>query len=164
MNYSISQNGKQLDKKLYTFDKKTRTFSSDEDNLVLDFWGLSNCTFKTGPYCTFKTSSGCTFNTGYSCTFDTSSDCTFSTSYDCIFKTSSDCTFDTGSDCTFKTGFNCIVIRRDIYEVIELVENQKIKLNGYGIKGFTVLDEVISLSGKEVKITLDGVEYTAVIK
>ena len=148
MNYSVTQNGKPLDKKLYTFDESTRTFSSDEDNLVLDFSGIDYCVFTTGSYCVFTTGSYCRFSTG---------------SY-CKFTTSSYCVFDIDSGCVFTTGSSCVVVRRDVYEVIELVENQKIKLNGYGIKGFTILDEVISLSGKEVKLTLDGVEYTAVIK
>ena len=187
MNYSITKNGKPLDKKLYTIDEKTKTFSSNESGLVLDFsneygWVFdtgSSCTFKTGPdctfktsfYCTFKTSSDCTFDTGSNCifktgsdctfdtgpdcTFDTGPDCTFNTSYyctfdtgsNCIFKTGSDCTFDTGPDCTFNTGsdctfntsYKCVVVRRDIYEVIELEEGKKIKLNGYSIKGYKVL-------------------------
>ena len=41
MNYSITQNGKPLDKSKYTIDEKTKTFSSNENNLVLlDFHGL----------------------------------------------------------------------------------------------------------------------------
>ena len=99
--YSITQFGKQLSKSKYTIDEKTKTFSTNEDNLVLDFSGE------------------------YGWTFDTS--------YDCTFKTGSNCTFDTGS--------YCVVIRRDIYEVIELEEGKKIKLNGYSLKGFTVEED-----------------------
>ena len=142
MNYSITKNGKPLDKKLYTFDEETKTFSSNENNLVLDFSDIEGCTFDTGFGCTFKTGFDCTFKTSYDCTFDTGSGCTF--------KTSSGCTFDTGSD--------CVVVRRDIYEVIELKENQKIKLNGYVIKGFTILDnEPVKTNPKE--ITIDGAVY-----
>jgi len=173
-NYSISQYGKPLDKSKYTIDEYTKTFSSDENDLVLDFHNLDNCTFKTGScctfkagscctfkagsYCTFKAGSYCTFNTGSNCTFDTGSDCTFDTwSYctfkagsDCTFKTWSNCTFKTGNDCTFKTGNDCVVVRRDIYEVIELTENKKIKLNGYGIKGFTDMEDKEELTLKQV--------------
>ena len=115
MNYSITKNGKPLDKKLYTIDEKTKTFSSNESGLVLDF---------SDEY-------GWVFNTNSDCTFKTDSDCTFDTSYDC--------TFNTGYDCTFKTGFDCVVVRRDIFEVIKLKEGKKIKLNGYNIKGYKVL-------------------------
>jgi len=88
--YSITQFGKPLDKSKYTIDEKTKTFSSNENSLVLDF----------------------------------------SDKWDWVF--------GTASDCTFKTGYECVVVRRDIYEVIELDEGQKIKLNGWGVKGYTI--------------------------
>ena len=89
--YSVTKNGKPLDKKLYTIDEKTKTFSSNESGLVLDF---------SNEY-------------GWA--------------------------FDTGSNCTFNTGYGCVAARRDVYEVIELKEGKKIKLNGYNIKGYKVL-------------------------
>lgn len=104
MKFSITKFGKKLKKSLYTWDKKTQTLSTNEDNLVLDFPGIDRITFKTG--------SNCTFNTGHSCTFNTN------------------------SDCTFKVDHNCIIIRRDIFEVIEVPGNVKIRLNGYGIVGY----------------------------
>ena len=119
----ISKNGKKLALDKFSWDEKTRTFVSEEDNLVLDFRGVVSITFKTGwdcifvtgSYCTFKTDSDCIFETGDSCTFDTGSDCTFVTGSDCTFetywnctfKTGGYCTFDTGSYCTFKTYWNC---------------------------------------------------------
>jgi hypothetical protein len=45
------------------------------------------------------------------------------------------------SECTFKTGEGCVVVRRDVYEVIELKKGEKIKLNGYEVKGFTVIND-----------------------
>ena len=95
MNYSITQNGKPLDKSKYTIDEKTKTFSSNEDDLVLDFHGLEGWTFNTGSDCTFKTGDYCTFNVNYNCTFNTGSDCTFGTGSNCTFKTGGDCSFDT---------------------------------------------------------------------
>jgi len=156
MKYSITKNGVPLDKSLYTIDEKTKTFSTLENGLVLDFSDENYCTFKTSYGCTFNTGFGCTFNTGFGCTFNTGFGCTFKTSSDCTFKTGPSCTFDTsfgctfntGSDCTFKTsfsctfntGFDCVLVRRDIYEVLELKERVKIKLNGCGVKGFTLID------------------------
>jgi len=109
MTYSITKNGVPLDKSLYTIDKKTKTFSSNEDGLVLDFINEFKWAFDTGYGCTFNTGPCCTFNTGY--------------------------------DCTFKTGGDCVVVRRDVYEVIELKEGVKIKLNGYGIKGYEIIED-----------------------
>ena len=116
----ITQLGKELDREKYIIDTKAKSFSTTEDNLVLDFSGEYGWAFKTGFRCTFKTGSYCTFDTGSNCTFDTGSNCTF----------------DTGSDCTFKTSFGCVAVRRDIYEVIEIPEGKKIKINSRGIKGW----------------------------
>ena len=167
----VLQNGKLLPLDKFEWDEKTNTFSSNEDNLVLDFQGIDyctfktgfNCTFDTGSDCTFDTGSDCTFDTGFNCTFDTGSDCTFDTGCDCIFKTGSDCTFKTefnctfktGSDCTFDTEEECVIVRRDIYEVIEIPANTKIKLNEYRVKGYQIIDD--TPIGKKVKIKVaDG--------
>ena len=99
VNFSVTKNGKKLSKKFYTWDKKTRTFSTLEDGLVLDFNDMNNCTFNTG--------SDCTFNTGSECTFTTGNDCTFNTTWGCMFTTGSECTFTTGNDCTFNTTWGC---------------------------------------------------------
>jgi len=126
----------------------------------------SYCTFETGDACTFNTGSHCTFDTGYACTFDTGKECTFKTGSYCTFETGdkctfktgnesnfdtgSRCTFDTGSYCTFETGKECIVIRRDVYEVIELEEDKTTKLNDWGKKGYTVVNnEMIEIDGKK---------------
>ena len=182
MNFSVTQFGVELDKSKYTWCEITKTFSSNENNLVLDFKGRhgvtfntgSDCTFNTGSYCTFKTGYNCTFktwdsctfdtgysctfNTGYSCTFDTESSCTFDTWDNCSFKTGSDCTFDTGSDCTFKTGYSCVVVRRDVFEVIQLEPNRKIKLNKFEIKGFVYLDDKkeVIIDGKKIEISAES--------
>lgn len=59
MNFSVTKNGKPLDPSLYTWDETTRTFSSLENSLVLDFSKFKRCTFKTGYNCTFDTGSYC---------------------------------------------------------------------------------------------------------
>jgi len=145
MKYSITQYGSPLDKSLYTIDEKTKTFSSKENNLVLDFSRDFDWTFNTNHFCTFTTGSNCTFNTGAYCTFDTDYFCTFNTSY----------------SCTFTTKFKCVVVRRDIYEVIELKEGIKTTLNKCGIKGYT---EGESLKGKTVTVEVGGKKYEAIIK
>ncbi len=111
----VLQNGKQLALNKFEWNKKTKTFSSLENNLVLDFSEFDNCTFKSGynctfnieSNCTFDTGSYCTFKTGYNCTFNTGSYCTFKTGYNCTFNTGSYCAFNTGADCAFNTGSYC---------------------------------------------------------
>jgi hypothetical protein len=177
--FSVTRNGKALDPSLYTWDEKTKTFSSYENGLVLDFTDIagvifltdSGCTFKTGFDCTFDTGSDCTFDTGSSCTFKTGSACTFKTSFDCTFKTGSACTFKTSFDCTFKTGSacifevgdNCCLIRYDVKGVTEIPTGKKIKLNGHEITGYTVIEEkkeVPTCNGKVVEI--EGKKYKLV--
>jgi hypothetical protein len=107
MNFSVTKNGKPLNPKLYSWDPKTKTFSSNEKGLVLDFSNIDGVTFKTCSYCTFTTGNYCTFDTGYECTFKTGNNCTFNTGFKCTFKTVSDCNFKTGFSCTFDTGSHC---------------------------------------------------------
>ena len=136
--FSITQNGKTLDKSKYTWNESTKTFSTDDNNLVLNFSNYSGCTFKTGYNCTFNTGYNCTFNTGYNCTFKT------------------------GDGCTFKTGKNCVAIRYDVKGIIEIPKDVTIKFNGYGISGYTVIEEKKEVTketwnGKVVEI--DGKKY-----
>jgi len=168
----VLKKGKPLDLDKFEWDEKTKTFSTKECSLVIDFSGEfyctfktgsncmfktgSNCTFKTGSNCTFKTWSNCTFKTWSNCTFDTGSNCTFDTWSNCTFKTGSNCTFKTGYDCTFDTGVFCVVVRRDVYEVIELEEGVKIKLNSYKMKGYKKAEDYtveVTANGKTVRIS-----------
>ena len=55
----VLQNGKPLPLDKFEWDEKTKTFSSDENHLVLDFGDINNCTFNTGSDCTFKTGEHC---------------------------------------------------------------------------------------------------------
>ena len=115
--FSVTQNGTPLDPRLYSWDGDTKTFSTNQDNLVIDFSSFDGVTFKTGHYCTFNTGPNCTFKTGHSCTFDTG--------YNCIFMTC--------SKCTFKTGDNCVLIRYDVKGITEIPPNTEIKLNKFEV-------------------------------
>ena len=68
----VLKDGKPLELDLFTWDENTRTFSTKEDHLVLDFSDLDNCTFNAKDNCSFKVGEDCIFNTGHSCTFNTS--------------------------------------------------------------------------------------------
>jgi hypothetical protein len=169
--FSITKNGNPLSKKLYTWDEKTKTFSSDEDELVLDFTDIDGVTFKTGTYCTFltgpdcvfNTGADCTFKTGSYCTFNTGSYCTFNTGFSCTFITGPSCAFITGPSCIFEVGENCYLICYDVKGGTEIPVNKKIKLNGQKIAGYTVIEEkketpscdgkVVEIDGKQYKLT-----------
>jgi len=131
MNFTVTKNGVLLDKSLYIWDKEIRTFSTNENELVLDFSSINNCTFKTSDNCTFKTGGNCTFSTDW------------------------DCVFDTGWDCTFDTGSDCVLVRRDIFETYVLPTNKSIKLNAYKIKGYKEINikKKIIIDGKEIELS-----------
>ena len=136
--FSITQNGKPLDKSLYTIDENHKIFASRDCrllNLVLDFRGLRHWTFKTGMNCTFYTGSSCTFKTGGDCTFYTGSSCTFKTGGDCTFKTGNSCTFSLWdiNTCTFKTYDNNSII-------LDRLNNEAYKLT----KEFVKLQKVVN--------------------
>ena len=150
--FSVTKNGKPLSKDLYTWNEETRTFSTNENGLVLDFAGISILRLYTGDYCIFKTGSDCIFKTG--------SDCVFNTGDYCTFNTGDYCTFSTGYNCTFKTGKNCYLIRYDVEGITEIPTNKTIKLNGYKISGYSIIEEkkeTPSFDGKIVEI--DGKKY-----
>ena len=104
----VLQNCEPLSLDKFSWDENTRTFSTKENNLFIDFTGINDCTFKTGYSCTFNTASNCTFDTGSKCAFKTGYSCTFKTGYSCTFNTASNCTFETSSNCNFKTYHGCI--------------------------------------------------------
>ncbi len=129
--FSVTQNDKPLAKSKYKWDEKTRTFSTDENYLVIDFGCEVEITFNTGFHCTFKTGSECTFNTG------------------------SDCTFKTGPSCTFKTGDSCFTTRFDVKGVTEIPEDKTIKLNGNEVVGYTIVEKThtIVVDGKTIELS-----------
>ena len=132
----VLKNGEPLSLDLFSWDEKTRTFSSYENGLVLDFKGLNNINFISGSFCTFNTGISCTFKTGHNCVFNTGSECEFKTMSNCTFFTYSNCNFITEHKCTFTTGSKCVIIRRDKFEIIEPKENETIKLCSFKIPGY----------------------------
>jgi hypothetical protein len=47
-----------------------------------------------------------------------------------------------------------VIVRRDMFEVIEPKKGQTIKLNDYKVKGYNVINEhVITIDGKEIKLS-----------
>ena len=126
----VLQNGKPLSLDKFEWDEKTKTFSSNENDLVLDFKGVDNLTINCRNYCTINCESFCTINCGYYCTINCRYYCTIN-----------------------PKGDECVVVRRDVYEIIEIPEGKKIRLNEYGVKGYKVLVK----KPKKVVLTMDEV-------
>jgi len=104
--FSVIKHGIPLDPGKYTWDEKTRTFRSDEANLVLDFSQIEYVNFYTKSSCVFITLNNCNFNTGAGCSFRTGSYCKFNTGLRSTFDTGSDCDFDVTNDCSITTFYN----------------------------------------------------------
>lgn len=119
------------------------------------FYTNSNCVFKTGPNCVFNTGSICTFDTDSECTFKTGSGCVFNTGPNCVFNTNFNCIFNTGPNCVFKTSGKSVVIRNDIFEIIELLPNIIIQLAPDKIPGY-IKNNIYSVTGKPA-ISVDGI-------
>jgi hypothetical protein len=136
MNFSVTKDGVPLDPSLYSWNVKTRTFTSAASFLVLDYSATEGCTFRVGENCTFRTGESCNFETGSNCFFNTLSKCNFITKNNCIFDTSEHCSFITGRKCAFKTGDKCsfetgvesVLINRHDFQIIDLSDYKKVKL------------------------------------
>jgi hypothetical protein len=105
----VLQNGKPLDLDKFNWCELTRTFTSLEDDLVLDFASVVNCNIITGGCCTVKTGGCCTVTTGGCCTVTTRYGCTVTTGYGSTVTTGYGCTVTTGDYSTVTTGNRCTV-------------------------------------------------------
>jgi len=123
----VLQDGQPLALHKFEWYKNTRVFSTTEDNLVIDFAGKNFVTFKTGSYCIF--------NIGF----------------DCTFETGSHYIFNTGPFSTFTCQDQCVIVRRDVFEVIQPEPGQIIKLRGFDTPGYNIIKpepETIEINGK----------------
>lgn len=131
--YRIIKDWKHLDRSLYTFDEKTRTFSSKENWIIVDFTWRYWITFDVDDYCVIRCGDNCIVRCGSSCFIDVGSFCSVSAN--------NHCTFLAGNNCTFSTGRYWIIRRKDVYEIIEAPINTEIKLNAHLIKWFTIVEK-----------------------
>ena len=168
MTFLVTKNGENLSKDRYTLDKRTKIFSSTENNLVICAIGFPGYTFNIGSNCILNTSYNCIFNAGNYCIFNTEHNCNFKTGWGCVFDTGEDCIFKTENNCIFKTGSgsifytnkNCVVIRRDVFEVIQIPENTKIQLNSPYSCGYIKIKDTktITIDGKDIEVSNESFE------
>lgn len=106
----VSFNGRPLFLSEFDWDKKTKTFSSEKNNLFIQFSDLDGCTLNTGSHCILNTGNDFNIKTGSFCIINTGNDCTIKTDDACLFKTGSGCVvktrysllFGNSSYCTFR--------------------------------------------------------------
>ena len=176
----VLQNGKPLALSKFSWDEKTNTFSSNEDNLVIDFYDKSvtvttgyrstittgydstvttgyDSTIKTGNCSTITTGYRSTITTGYRSTVTTDYDSTVTTGYDSTVTTGYDSTVTTGAWSTVTTGKNCAVVIFNSNLPVQMVigNNDAIQTAPYNIKGY-LKDGIYSETGKPA-IICDGI-------
>jgi len=156
--YKITKDGVALDPKLYTIDKVNRTFTSEENGLVINFTGKSDWHFRIR--------NNCTVTAGDECFIDAWGDCTITTANRCTINTGSGCDITTGDyavvvtcgNSTITGGENCVVIRRYTNEVIKLIAGQTIRLNGYRTEGYEVVKPIETIEIGGLKFNKEEVE------
>ena len=155
----VLQGGKPLHESKFMWDESTKTFSSNEDNLVIDFNGIHYATIKCGYSATIDCGDYATIDCGESATIDCGDSATINCGRSATIKCGHYATIDCGSYATINCGsyatINCgeesVIIRRDVFEVITN-PTTPIKICPYGIAGHLTQDE----SGKWMK---DGEEH-----
>jgi len=78
----------------------------------------------------------------------------FSGEHSVNFTTGSHCTFKTGSDCTFTCQSDCVIVRRDVFEVIQPKPGVTIQLRKLCVVGYDVVTsepETIEIAGKKYR-------------
>ena len=106
MSFSITNNGKELDKSLYILDKNDKMFYTEMDNLNLDFSSINGWTFSVGNNCTLYTGHFCTVNTGRNCLIFTYTDVVLQTDVYCEI-------YANRNLCTVKDTFKLIEIYKE---------------------------------------------------
>jgi len=107
LRFSVVKDDEPLPRHLYSWDERTKVFTTKQNGVIIDFSDIHGATFKTGTHCTIYTATCCVLDTRHSCNLNTGNHCVFYTGSYCDFTTGDNCTFDTGSNCTFDVGDNC---------------------------------------------------------
>ena len=126
MKIVILKNGQIVDSRKYDWNSETKTFSSEENGLVLDFGSLENVTIKVRNSCTINSGDSCTINSGFGCTINSGFGCTIKCGSYCTINSGSSCTINSGSSCTIKCGYSCTI---RTYWYTEIVAGKNCILN-----------------------------------
>jgi len=156
--YKITKNGVAVDPKLYMIDEANQTFTSSENDLVLDFAGEDSWIFRI--------KYGCTITTGNHCFIDAWDSCIITVGERCTIDSGSDCNITVGDQTSIRAhgnsvitgGENCVVTRNDTNEVIRLVAKQTIKLNSYMSEGYEVVKPIETIEIGGLKFNKEVVE------
>lgn len=129
----VLQNGKPLALNKFTWNEATKTFSSNENGLVIDFSDIDSATIDCRHSATIKCWDDATINCGYSATIDC---------WD-------DATINCGDHATIKCrGDQSAIINRNIFEVIQPKNGDTIQICPRDIPGH-LNNGIYSRTGKQ---------------
>jgi hypothetical protein len=150
MKFTVSKNGKPFTD--YTWDEKTKTFSSDANGLVIDMSELSRVTIKCGWHSTIK----CKGYSTIKCKGYSTMRCGYGSTIKCGGNSTIKCE---GNSTITADGEFIVVIRWDCEDFYRL-DSQTIKTNEYGVVGYEAVDEkkIITIDGKDIELSKESYE------
>ena len=177
----VLQNGKPLDLTKFEWDEKTRTFSSYEDNLVLDFLLIDGSTINAGSYSTINAGIYSTITAGGESTINAVGGSTINAGSYSTITAGEGSTINAVGDSTITArGSDIVIVNRNIFEVILPKLDDIIQICPYNISGHLVnglkdgiphiiadgiLSKVVSQKGDIYKVINHGkTEKTYLIK
>ena len=149
----VLKNGKPLSLNKFCWDGNSKTFSSNEDGLVVDFANMDYATIKCGHsptincgnFATIDCWDSATINCWDSATINcrdyATIDCGYSATIKCGYSATIKCgnsaTINCGNSATINCGGSkCVIIRRDNFEVIKPLSGDVIQTCPYQIQGY----------------------------
>ena len=126
----VSQNGKPLPLRNFSWDENTSTFASNEDNLVIDFSDIDYSTVNTGDYSTVTTGDDSTVTTGRYSTVTTGHHSTVTTGGSSTVTTGGFSTVTTEGRSTVNTG-DCSTVTTGDFSTVNTGDDSTVTTGGF---------------------------------
>ena len=132
----VLKDGKPLSLSKFNWCSKTGKFSSDVDGLVIDFKSISNLTINVCNNNTIDVGSNNTINAVNSNTINATYSNTINAGSNNTINVGNNNTINATYNNTIKVGKDCVIVRRDVFEVIQPACGDTITIFPYGKKGY----------------------------
>jgi hypothetical protein len=136
----VTKDGIPLDLNSFNWCGMTSTFSTNRDNLVIDFRRLGDINIITGDECDVRAGSGVYIQTGDDCNIKVDRYNHITTGYSCNILAGVKNVIRTCSNTTIDAEKDSIAIRIDHHEIIPLNGVHKIKLKTHFEQGYEIIN------------------------
>lgn len=143
----ITTNGHLIPMDEFQWDSKGNVFNCNQDDLLVDFSGISNITIEVGSECMVRAGSNCDITVGCNSFVYSDSKCNIKSEDGCVFDVGSECIIDASDRCTLDVSFssiiaagaNSVIILRtkEIHDAIILRETKRIKTTSTGFENYS---------------------------